>query len=41
MSTADLYEQDFYAWVERNATLIREGKWRSSTLSTSPMNWRS
>ena len=26
MSTAELHEQDFYAWVERNATLIREGQ---------------
>jgi hypothetical protein len=26
MSTADLYEQDFYAWVEKNAALIQEGR---------------
>ena len=23
-----LYEQDFYAWAQHQATLIRQGKWR-------------
>ena len=28
MSTnAELYEEDFYAWTQTTAALIREGKW--------------
>ncbi len=29
MSTnAELYEQDFFAWTQTTAALIREGKWQ-------------